>query len=61
MQLKSEYPSVEKKVDTNKTESSAQIGQKVNFTLTSKVPDMSEFDTYYFAFCSRLGTGIACV
>lgn len=58
LQLKSEYPSVEKKVDTDKTESSAQIGQKVNFTLTSKVPDMSEFDTYYFAFKDTMSKGL---
>lgn len=58
LQLKSECPSVEKKVDTDKTESSAQIGQKVNFTLTSKVPDMSEFDTYYFAFKDTMSKGL---
>lgn len=58
LQLKSEYPSVEKKVDTDKTESSAQIGQKINFTLTSKVPDMSEFDTYYFAFKDTMSKGL---
>ena len=58
LQLKSEYPSVVKKVDTDKTESSAQIGQKVNFTLTSKVPDMSEFDTYYFAFKDTMSKGL---
>ena len=58
LQLKSEYPSVEKKVDTDKTESSAQIGQKVNFTLTSKVPDMNEFDTYYFAFKDTMSKGL---
>lgn len=61
LHLKSEYPSVEKKVDTDKTdktESSAQIGQKVDFTLTSKVPDMSEFDTYYFAFKDTMSKGL---
>lgn len=58
LQLKSEYPAVEKKVDTDKTESNAQIGQKVNFTLTSKVPDMSEFDTYYFAFKDTMSKGL---
>lgn len=58
LRLKSEYPSVEKKVDTDKTESNAQIGQKVNFTLTSKVPDMSEFDTYYFAFKDTMSKGL---
>lgn len=58
LQLKSVYPSVEKKVDTNKTESNAQIGDTVNFTLTSKVPDMSEFDTYYFAFKDTMSKGL---
>ena len=58
LQRKSEYPSVEKKVDTDKTESNAQIGQSVNFTLTSKVPDMSEFDTYYFAFKDTMSKGL---
>lgn len=58
LQLKSEYPSVEKKVDTDKTESSAQIGQKVSFTLTSKVPDMTDYDTYYFAFKDTMSKGL---
>ena len=58
LNLKSEYPSVEKKIDTDKTESNAQIGQSVNFTLTSKVPDMSEFDTYYFAFKDTMSKGL---
>ena len=58
LQLKSEYPSVEKKVDTNKTESNAQIGQKVSFTLTSKVPDMTDYDTYYFAFKDTMSKGL---
>lgn len=55
--LKSEYPFVVKKVDNN-TESNAQIGQPVKFTLTSKVPDMSEFDTYYFAFKDTMSKGL---
>lgn len=58
LQLKSEYPSVEKKIDTDKTESSAQIGQSVKFTLTSKVPDMTDYDTYYFAFKDTMSKGL---
>lgn len=58
LQLKSEYPSVEKKVDTGKTESNAQIGEKVNFTLTSKVPDMTDYETYYFAFKDTMSKGL---
>ncbi len=57
LNLKSEYPSVEKKVDNN-TESNAQIGKKVNFTLTSKVPDMTDYDTYYFAFKDTMSKGL---
>lgn len=56
--LKSEYPSVEKKIDTDKTESSAQIGDTVNFTLTSKVPDMTDYTTYYFAFKDTMSKGL---
>lgn len=58
LNLKSEYPSVEKKIDTTKTESNAQIGQKVNFTLTSKVPDMTDYTTYYFAFKDTMSKGL---
>lgn len=58
LQLKSEYPSVEKKIDPDKTESNAQIGQKVTFTLTSKVPDMTDYDTYYFAFKDTMSKGL---
>ena len=58
LRLKSEYPSVEKKIDTNKTESNAQIGEKVSFTLTSKVPDMTDYDTYYFAFKDTMSKGL---
>ena len=58
LQLKSEYPSVEKKVDTDKTESNTQIGQKVSFTLTSKVPDMTDYTTYYFAFKDTMSKGL---
>lgn len=57
LQLKSEYPSVEKKVDEGK-ESNAQIGQSVNFTLTSKVPDMTDYETYYFAFKDTMSKGL---
>lgn len=58
LKLKSVYPSVEKKVDTGNTESSAQIGQSVKFTLTSKVPDMTDYTTYYFAFKDTMSKGL---
>ena len=46
--LKSEYPTVDKTIDTDKKGDSAQIGSKVNFQLKSKVPDTSEYTNYVF-------------
>lgn len=43
--LKSEYPTVDKTIDADKKGDSAQIGSKVNFQLKSKVPDTSEYTT----------------
>ena len=55
--LKSTYPTVDKKVD-NDNHSSAQIGDKVNFTLTSAVPDTSEYEKYTFKFVDTLSKGL---
>lgn len=55
--LKSEYPTVTKTVEgTN--HASAQIGKELTFTLTSKVPDMTEFDDYKFFFTDELSAGL---
>lgn len=70
--IKSTFPTVDKKVDTNETvgdihddatdNGSAQVGDTVTFTLTSKVPDMSDYqdegDTFYFAFHDTLTKGL---
>lgn len=66
--IKSTFPTVEKKVDTNITEGdnhndatdngSAQVGDTVTFTLKSKVPDMEDYDTFYFAFNDTLSNGL---
>lgn len=56
--LKNAYPTVEKKVDTDKKGNAAQVGDTVKFTLTSKVPDTSEFDTYTFQLVDTLSEGL---
>lgn len=62
--IKSTYPTVDKEVDTdndnqNATDNgSAQVGDTVTFTLTSKVPDMSDYTAFYFAFNDTLSKGL---
>lgn len=55
--LKNTYPTVDKKVENYKG-NGAQVGDKVTFTLTSKVPDTSEFDHYTFRLLDTLSQGL---
>ena len=57
LELKSVYPTVEKTVDGAKA-TSAQIGDTVTFTLTSAVPEMSDYDTYVFNFIDTMSAGL---
>ena len=67
--IKSTYPTVEKTVDDGNTATgdgnadngSAQVGDVVTFTLTSAVPDMSDFTTYVFQFTDKLPEGLTLV
>ena len=66
--IKSVFPNVDKKVDTDNEgagdpadNGSAQVGDVVTFTLTSAVPDMSDYDTFYFAFNDTLSNGLKVV
>lgn len=69
--MKSTFPTVDKKVDTNETvgdthedatdNGSAQVGDVVTFTLASAVPDMSDYTTFYFAFNDTLSNGLQVV
>ena len=71
--IKSTYPTVEKKVDDGNTATpndedkdnadngSAQVGDVVTFTLTSKVPDMSDYDKFVFRFTDKLPAGLTLV
>lgn len=65
--IKSVFPTVDKKVDTDNDgqnaadNGSAQVGDVVTFTLTSAVPDMSNYSTFYFAFNDTLSNGLKVV
>lgn len=68
LNIKSTYPTVDKKVDTDNEgpgaaadNGSAQVGDVVTFTLTSAVPDMSDFTTYVFQFTDKLPEGLTLV
>lgn len=61
--IKSTFPTVDKKVkaDTDadyKNNTSAQVGDAVNFKLTAKVPDMTDYATYKFVFHDTLSNGL---
>lgn len=55
--IKSEIPTVEKVAD----ETSAQIGEVVKFTVTTKVPDTSAYTTYVFKINDTLSDGLTFV
>ena len=71
--IKSTYPTVEKKVDDGNTATpndedkdnadngSAQVGDVVTFTLKSTVPDMSDYDKFVFQFTDKLPAGLTLV
>lgn len=63
--LKSEYPTLTKQVEnedgtdtTPGDHASAQVGDTLTFTLTSTIPDMSEYSSYDFIFHDTLSTGL---
>ena len=55
--IKSEIPTVEKEADVD----SAQIGQVVKFTVTTKVPDTSAYTKYVFKVNDTLSNGLTFV
>lgn len=59
MELKTVYPTVDKKVEDNANHASASVGDTLDFTLTSTVPDISEYTKgYQFAFVDTLSKGL---
>lgn len=70
LKIKSTFPTVDKKVDTDgdgeesnpaADNGSAQVGDIVTFTLTSQVPDMSDYNSYVFQFTDKLPEGLTLV
>lgn len=66
--MKSTFPTVDKTVEDNNSNTngdgangSAQVGDIVTFTLKSKVPDMSDYTTFYFGFTDTLTRGLKIV
>ena len=62
-EMKSVYPTVDKTVEGGSAEkpgnhASAEVGDKLTFTLTSTVPDPSEWDHYQFKFTDTLSKGL---
>lgn len=59
MNLKTVYPTVTKTVEDNANHASASVGDTLNFTLTSTVPDISEYTQgYQFSFVDTLSEGL---
>ncbi len=61
LQLKTEYPTVQKVIvdnGSNVSGASAQIGDKLTFHLTSKVPNMDGYTTYVFNFKDTMSKGL---
>lgn len=54
VKVKATYPTVEKKVD----KPTADIGQELTFTLTSKVPDTTGYSKYTFKITDTLSKGL---
>lgn len=54
-------PGVDKTIDDNKDKDSAQIGDEVNFTVKSTVPNMTGFDKYTFKLVDTLSEGLTFV
>ena len=64
VKIKSAFPTVDKKVSTDdgktyQDNTTAQVGDTVTFTLTAKVPDMTDYSTYKFVFHDTLSNGLA--
>ena len=55
--LKSVFPTVDKTVK-DKNHASAQVGDELTFTLTSTLPDATDYTTYTFKFKDKMSNGL---
>lgn len=58
--LKSVFPTVDKTVK-DKNHVSAQVGDELTFTLTSTLPDATDYTTYMFKFKDKMSNGLTFV
>ena len=61
VEAKSEVPSVDKKIKEGETKlsaNSASIGDEISYEITSKVPDMTGYDKYYFVLNDTMSKGL---
>ena len=58
--LKSVFPTVDKTVK-DKNHASAQVGDELTFTLTSTLPDATDYTTYMFKFKDKMSNGLTFV
>ena len=64
VQLKATYPTIDKKIvegSDEKSETTAAIGQVLQFKVTSKVPDMTGYEKYYFMVTDTMSAGLTYV
>lgn len=56
--LKSEYPTVDKTVEDGQNHASAQVGDTLNFKLEATIPDVTNYDKYIFNLQDTLSDGL---
>lgn len=56
--LKSEYPTVDKTVEDGQNHASAQVGDKLKFKLEATIPDVTNYEKYIFNLQDTLSDGL---
>lgn len=56
--LKSEYPTVDKTVEDGQNHASAQVGDKLSFKLEATIPDVTNYEKYIFNLQDTLSDGL---
>lgn len=57
--LKTDVPSIDKKISPDLTCNAVNIGDEITYVITSKVPDTSEYPTYDFSINDTLSAGLS--
>lgn len=56
--LKSEYPTIDKTVENGQNHASAQVGDKLSFKLEATIPDVTNYEKYIFNLQDTLSDGL---